>query len=187
MTAEHDQQAPSLIRLITSPQIAQSNRRQVCGAAILITLMTGCAQLPRTGSSRSKDDFWSGRLSLRIQSEPPQSLSAAFELKGTAEEGELRLSTPLGTTLLTARWSPFQALLEAENQTRRFPDIETLLHQATGANMPISALFDWLEGRPSEAKGWSADLSQHADGRITAHRREPAPAAQLRIVLDAMP
>lgn len=114
-------------------------------------------------------------------------MSAAFELKGAPEQGELRLSTPLGTTLLIARWSPTEALLEAENQTRRFPDIETLLQRATGASVPISALFEWLKGRPGEAEGWVTDLSRYADGRVTAQRNQPGPATQLRILLDAAP
>jgi outer membrane lipoprotein LolB len=163
------------------------DRRRVFGAALLVSLLSACAQLPRGGASRSTENFWSGRLSLQVQSEPAQSLSAAFELKGAADRGELRLSTPLGTTLLTARWSPTEALLEAENQIRRFPDIDTLLLQATGASVPVAALFEWLKGRQGEAEGWSADLSRHADGRIAARRTLPAPAAQLRIVLDALP
>lgn len=149
-------------------------------------LLAGCAQLPRSDpSKRPLENYWSGRLALQVQSEPHQSLSAAFELKGTASAGELRLSTPLGTTLLSARWSAIEALLEAGNQVRRFPDIDALLLQATGASVPVSALFDWLKGRPSQAEGWTADLSRYEDGRITARRDLPAPAAQLRIVLDA--
>lgn len=163
------------------------SRRTICVAAALAALLAGCAQLPRTSAKGSADAFWSGRLSLQVQSSPPQSLSAAFELKGAPERGELRLSTPLGTTLLTARWSPTEAMLEAENQTRRFSDIQTLLLQATGANVPLPALFGWLNGEPSQADGWAADLSRHADGRIIASRSQPAPAAQLRIVLDAAP
>lgn len=148
-------------------------------------MLAGCAQLPRSSPRAQADDFWSGRLSLQVHSDPPQSLSAAFELKGASERGELRLSTPLGTTLLTARWSPAEAMLQAENKTRRFPDIQTLLLQATGADVPLPALFSWLKGQPNQAEGWTADLTRHADGRITASRSLPAPAAQLRILLDA--
>lgn len=170
-----------------TPPTRKNDRRRLCGAALVAAFLSGCAQLPRTSASSASDDFWSGRLSLQIQSDPPQSLSAAFELKGAPDRGQLRLSTPLGTTLLSASWSPLEALLEAENQTRRFPNIDTLLLQATGASVPVPALFQWLRGRPSEAAGWTADLSRHADGRITAGRSLPAPAAQLRIVLDAAP
>lgn len=163
------------------------SERRLWLTGALAVLLAGCAQLPRSDASGpSLENSWSGRLSLQVQSEPPQSLSAAFELKGTAAAGELRLSTPLGTTLLSARWSAVEALLEAGQQSRRFPDIDTLLLQATGASVPVRALFDWLEGKPSQAEGWTVDLSRHADGRITARREAPAPAAQLRIVLDAL-
>lgn len=184
------QRAQGLSRSIKStaePDHQYPGRRKVCGALLLATFLSGCAQLPRQASRSAGEDFWSGRLSLHIQSDPLQSLSAAFELKGAPDQGELRLSTPLGTTLLTARWSPTEALLDAENKTHRFPNIDTLLQQATGASVPLLALFDWLRGRASEAEGWSADLSRRSDGRITARRNLPAPAAQLRIVLDAAP
>jgi outer membrane lipoprotein LolB len=56
--------------------------------------------------------------------------------------------------------------------------------QTTGAAVPISALFDWLAGVPTSAPGWAADLSQQPKGRIAAKRTEPAPYADLRIVVD---
>jgi len=34
------------------------------------------------------------------------------------------------------------------------------------------------------AAGWRADLSQHANGRITARRTEPPPQAELRLVFE---
>ncbi len=186
MSAEKSRPARGLRRSIPLEAL-EPGRRRVCAAAAIAALLPGCAQLPRSSPRASASDFWSGRLSLQVQSAPPQSLSAAFELKGAPEQGELRLHTPLGTTLLSARWSPTEAVLEAENQTRRFPDIQTLLLQATGADVPVTALFEWLKGRPSQADGWAADLTRHADGRITASRSLPAPAAQLRIILDAVP
>ncbi len=161
-------------------------RRQLCGGVSLTLLLGACAQLPRSPRPASSD-LWSGRLSLRVQSDPPQSLSAAFELKGTADQGELRLSTPLGTTLLSARWTANEALLDAGNQTQRYANIDTLVQQTTGASLPVGGLFDWLRGQPSQADGWVADLSRHASGRISARRLLPAPVAELRIVLDAAP
>ena len=56
--------------------------------------------------------------------------------------------------------------------------------QATGAAVPMSALFAWLRGDNASASGWTADLSRQSEGRITATRSQPAPKAELRIVLD---
>jgi len=128
--------------------------------------------------------FWSGRISLQLQSEPPQAFFAGFELKGKASDGELTLISPLGSILGIMRWSPSEAILEQGGTVRRFASTDDLLAQATGAAVPISALFDWLAGIDTPTPGWAADLSQQPAGRITAKRSNPTPQADLRIVLD---
>jgi outer membrane lipoprotein LolB len=82
------------------------------------------------------------------------------------------------------RWSPFEALLEQGSTTRRYASSDELLAQITGAAIPMSALFDWLAGIDTPTPGWVADLSKQPDGRISARRINPAPAADLRIVLN---
>jgi len=128
--------------------------------------------------------FWAGRIGLQVQSEPPQAFFAGFELKGQASTGELTLISPLGSILGVVRWSPFEALLEQGNTSRRFASSDELLVHITGAAIPMSALFDWLAGIDTTAPGWVADLSKQPDGRISARRINPAPAADLRIVLN---
>jgi outer membrane lipoprotein LolB len=131
------------------------------------------------------NEFWSGRISLQVQSEPAQSFSASFELKGRPERGELSLISPLGSVLGVLRWSPGEAMLDSGNgKIQRFASVDELMAQATGAAVPLAALFAWLQGEPASASGWSADLSRHAQGRISAKRTEPAPQADLRVVLD---
>ena len=131
-----------------------------------------------------KNSFWAGRISLQVQSEPVQAFFAGFELKGQAETGELTLISPLGSILAVMRWSPGEAVLEQGGSAKRFASKDELLAQTTGAAVPVSALFDWLVGINTNAPGWTADLSQQAGGRISAKRNEPAPQADLRIVLD---
>jgi outer membrane lipoprotein LolB len=82
------------------------------------------------------------------------------------------------------RWTPTEAVLEENGSIKRFASTDALLAQTTGAAVPASALFDWLDGKNTPAAGWTADLSQQANGRITAKRTAPAPPADLRIVLD---
>jgi outer membrane lipoprotein LolB len=53
-----------------------------------------------------------------------------------------------------------------------------------GTSLPIHALFDWLDGIYTTAAGWSADLVRLEQGRLVATRATPAPAAELRLVLD---
>lgn len=128
--------------------------------------------------------FWSGRLSLKVESEPPQSLSAGFDLTGSPEAGELVFTSPLGTTLATVRWRPGLAELQQGTQVTRRDSLAALTAELGGTALPVAALFAWLRGTPEQADGWVVDLSRHADGRITAQRQQPAPAAQLRIVFQ---
>jgi outer membrane lipoprotein LolB len=149
-------------------------------------LITACAQLPRAATQQGmKSELWTGRISLQVQSEPAQSFSASFELRGQAERGELSLISPLGSVIGVLRWSPGEAILDSGNgKVQRFASVDELMAQATGAAVPMGALFAWLQGDNAAASGWSADLSRYQDGRISAKRIQPAPQADLRVVLD---
>jgi outer membrane lipoprotein LolB len=128
--------------------------------------------------------LWRGRLVVRVESAQPQSLTASFELSGDTQAGELILYTPLGTTAATLSWSPQNAVLRANGDVRHFQSLGDLISHAVGTDIPVSALFAWLAGDNRSADGWLADLSQHSQGRITARRNAPAPAAELRLVLE---
>lgn len=149
-------------------------------------LIAGCAH-PVSGKALKdiKKELWTGRISLLVKSEPEQSFSAGFELKGKSERGELTLISPLGNVLGVLRWSPGEAELDSGNQKiQRFDSVDALMAQATGAAVPLSALFAWLQGDDANVSGWSADLSRQGEGRISARRTQPAPQADLRVVLD---
>lgn len=154
--------------------------------AFAIFLIAGCTQPPRAPDQNDLiDEYWAGRISLQVQSEPAQSFSASFELKGQPGQGELKLISPLGSVLGVLRWTPGEAVLDSGNgKVQRFSSVDELMAQATGAAVPIAALFAWLQGDPASASGWSADLSRHNEGRISAKRTQPAPQADLRVILD---
>lgn len=149
-------------------------------------LIAGCAQPPRAKAQDGvQSDLWTGRISLQVLSEPAQSFSASFELKGKPERGELSLISPLGSVLGVLRWSPGEAVLDSGNgKVQRFASVDELMAQATGAAVPLGALFAWMQGDNAAVSGWSADLSRYQDGRISAKRTQPAPQADLRVVLD---
>lgn len=161
-------------------------RLLVPGCLFATFLIAGCADSIRTTPLNSpKNESWSGRISLHVLSEPEQSFSAAFELKGKPDRGELTLTSPLGNVLGVLRWSPGEAELDSGQQKiQHFSSVDTLMAQATGAAVPLGALFAWLQGDNASVSGWSADLSRHAEGRISARRVQPAPQADLRVVLD---
>ena len=155
-------------------------------------------------------DVLSGRLALRVEpvaNEAPRSVSAAFDLRGDSSAGTLGLSTPLGSMLAQARWSPAEVVLTTPRETRRFASLDELTREALGESVPIEAWFDWLRGRPWPGApsapldaaptapsnppapgfrqlGWRVDLSQFGAGTIAATREAPAPVVTVRIRLD---
>ncbi|MDO5289258.1 MAG: lipoprotein insertase outer membrane protein LolB [Pseudomonadota bacterium] len=161
-----------------------ASRRLAC-AALALALLSGCASgLREPTVADTEASHWRGRLSLNVDSEPPQSFSAAFDLSGSAQAGELSLSSPLGSTLAVMQWAPGQALLRQGEQTRHYHSIEQLAAEVTGTPLPVQALFGWLHGQPQAVPGWQADLSRLSDGRLIARRSMPLPTAELRVVLD---
>jgi len=152
-------------------------------AAILLASLALAGCVTTAGYVDPQTGPWSGRLSLQVQSDPPQSFSAAFELAGDAGRGELRLFSPFGNTLAELRWQPADAVLVQGGSERHYESVDRLLEQATGAPLSAQALFDWLRGQNTAIAGWQADLSQWRQGRLSA-RRETPPAAELRLALD---
>ena len=140
----------------------------------------------------------SGRLSVRVAGQPERGISADFELQGSARDGQLLLSGPLGTTLARAVWSPGQAVLASAGSETRFPDLDSLTTAALGEAVPMAALFDWLRGRPwagagsvargdgvpgFEQLGWQIDLARWAEGWVEARRAAP-PAVTVKARLE---
>ena len=171
---------------------AQSSRWQrwlLCLFAILF--VTGCAI--NTGSRGQRDvnsSSWHGRLAVRVDADtsptnaPSQSFSAAFELQGNAQHGTLLLLTPLGSTAASVRWTAMSATLQSGAETREFPDVQALVYHLLGTDIPVPALFAWLDGQPVAHDGWQVDLARRSEGKITARRLTPMPMAELRLILE---
>ena len=169
-------------------------------AFVCALLASACTTLPPP--SPTAGDTLSGRLALRVEalgSAAPRAFSAAFDLRGNARSGTLGLSTPLGSTLAEARWSPAEVVLATPQGTRRFSSLDELTREALGESVPIEAWFDWLRGRPwpgapSEASaappqgfaqlGWRVDLGGFEQGTVAATRESPPPTVSVRIRLD---
>ncbi len=156
------------------------NRRMaLLGAAVMLS---GCAS--RSVVPANNGRFWSGRLGLQVHSEPPQQWHALFELQGSVQTGELKLLSPMGHLLALLSWDEREAELERGNERQKAPTVQDLMQRLTRTAVPVQALFDWLEGRAMLHAGWEPDLGHLAQGRISARRVSPEPAALLRIVLD---
>ena len=159
---------------------------------LALSLLAACA-------TRAPDPtVTTGRLALRVDASaerPAQNVSAGFELAGDGRQGELKLLSPLGTQLASARWAPGLALLITGDGERRFDTLDRLSREALGEALLLAAWPDWLAGRPwpaaphtpnaegFEQQGWQVQLTRQAEGFIEARRSAP-PAVQLRIKLD---
>ena len=151
-------------------------------SVVLAMALAGCAT-PRSPPSPAGQPHWVGRLTLKVENDPRLSFSAGFDLRGSAREGALELATPLGNTAALLDWSAAGARLQVPGEPpRRAASLEALVRAATGTDIPIAVLFDWLAGQPTVAPGWQVDLSQRAEGRLQARRQQPP--AELRLVLD---
>lgn len=170
-------------------------------ALLLASVMAGCASTPPVPGEAP---WTSGRLSLRIEAQPEraaQSVSVAFELRGDGRGGELRLNSPLGTRVATARWAPGVAVLDQGQGEQAYDSLEALSQEALGEALPLAALPDWLAGRPwpgaphasgvagpggFEQLGWQVDLARRGEGWIEL-RRSAAPAVRVRVKLEEAP
>jgi len=158
---------------------------RILASLILLCSLIACTT-PRPPAAPTEPAAlsWSGRLALRIDSEPAQSFSAGFELTGGAQSGKLTVFSPFGATLAELTWSPGAARLRSDGKQQEFSSVDALTRSAVGSELPIAALFRWLAGENPAVDGWQADLSQLASGRLEARRAAPAPTVLLRLVLD---
>ena len=155
--------------------------------AVCLCSLLGCASRPEVAppnASQTPPSHWQGRLSVRVQSDPPQAWAADFELSGTAQSGRLKLSGPLGIQLADLTWSPLGAQLSARGETRSYASLDELASQMSEHALPVEALFGWLNGRTQAIAGW--DVQLEPGQRLVARRTEPLPTAELRVIWVSM-
>jgi outer membrane lipoprotein LolB len=161
--------------------------RRVCtwiSVAFATFLLAACAIPARTSSTSDAENQWQGRLAIKVAGASPQSLSADFALQGNAQTGSLLFLSPLGTAVAQLEWAPGLAQLRQGGETQQFPSLNALVFQATGTEVPVAALFDWLHGAATEAPGWRVDLQNLPQGKLQAWRDDSAAPANLRILLE---
>jgi outer membrane lipoprotein LolB len=156
-------------------------------ATLVLVLLSGCAsqrlQPPHDPATQATQAHWQGKLSVKVWSQPMQAFSANFELQGLPSQGELLLSTALGTTVAHMQWQPGVATLQANGSLQQFDSLQELARQSTGTELPIASLFAWLQGQEEVATGWQVDMQDLPQGRLLA-RRVDGVQAELKIILE---
>ena len=164
-------------------------------ALLALALLSACAAPVR---QPGEAPWTTGRLSVRIDAtaqQTAQSMSAAFELRGNSDSGELRLNSPLGSRVAGARWAPGLAVMSNGDADQRYDNLDELSRRAFGEPLPLAALPDWLAGKPwpgapheksdsgFDQLGWQVSLARRSEGWIEA-RRSAAPVVLVRVKLD---
>ena len=172
-------------------------RAAALGSALLLA---ACAVVP--APPPEVGESLSGRLAVKVDADAgnaARSVSAAFELQGDPQRGRLNLATPLGSVLAQARWAPGLVVLITPQGERQFADLDALTSEVLGESLPVTALFDWLRGRPwpgatstsntppaergFEQLGWAVSLARFDDAWVVATRAR-APTVTVRAKLD---
>ncbi len=166
-------------------------------ALLLAAALAGCASTP----PRASDQSIVGRLVLQVSAtdtDAARLFSAGFELRGEPEAGQLDLFAPTGTVVARAVWRPGSAQLDIGQGPARYANLADLTRRALGEQLPMEALFDWLQGRPwpalphqamakgFEQAGWQVDTSGLARGAVVA-KRDSRPVVTLRLRVEPAP
>jgi outer membrane lipoprotein LolB len=82
------------------------------------------------------------------------------------------------------QWAPGSAVLTGTGTPRQFDSLGALTQATIGLDIPITALFDWLQGTASQAASWEADLTELANGKLTAKRTAPDMRAEIKLLME---
>lgn len=120
--------------------------------SLLFLLLSGCstpppiAYIPIHIEQVSQAQAWEVRGKIAVRT-PEERFSANLYWFHTQEREELRLTTPIGTTVLQLTSTPELTQLVIDGQRYQHHDPQLLLQRATGWSIPIDSLPLWLTGQ----------------------------------------
>ena len=157
-------------------------------SAWVCVMFSACSTTPLSPQAAkpivTHERSWQGRISVMVHSEPPRVNTASFSLQGDPQAGELQFYSPMGTTLALLQWQGSSVHLHRGQAPEIYASMDDLTEQLTGSALPISALFDWLDGKPHPVSGWQAQLPAANANTLMAYRSQPQPTVTLRIQLE---
>jgi outer membrane lipoprotein LolB len=121
------------------------------GEFLLILLLTGCAALPVPESPPStltpatiKDWKFNGRISL---TRGDQGWHAGLDWENRADHYRLQVTGPLGQGALQLTGDASGVtLIDSDARIHTAHDVDTLLAQATGWDLPVAGMHYWVRG-----------------------------------------
>lgn len=147
---------------------------KVVAVSALALVLAGCAttvpptQTSVTEASSLNELVRQGRFALRAEgpSEPSEAVQGSFVWRDVSGRLTLDLNNPFGSTLARVQVDPGQAVLtQANGETMRSPDPDTLVQQVMGRRVPVREIRTWLR-TPLRAVPTMQQVKRDEQGRI---------------------
>lgn len=138
---------------------------------LLLSLFAGCAGLdapPPPRPARASIDAFTltGRLSVHQEE---KSYQAGIEWQHGPQRDEILLSGPLGQGLARLERDAGGArLTTSDHKVVEAADGDALARQMLGFELPLSALPDWVLGRPRDLPGWRIEVLRYESAAADA-------------------
>lgn len=132
---------------------------------LLLLLLAGCTTVPATVQRPAQIDApfaFNGRVAVR---QGEQRDSANVRWVHRAEEDEILLLAPLGQTVARIHRDGEMATLEASGKNYSARDMETLMQQVLGWQLPLSGLQYWVTAMP--APGSEFGVERETNGQVS--------------------
>jgi outer membrane lipoprotein LolB len=137
---------------------------------LLAALLSGCATAPVAVQRPPQADApfaFNGRVAIK-QGELHDSSGLRWVHRAT--EDDILLLAPLGQTLARIHRSDGEATLEAAGKHYAAQDMETLMQQVLGWQLPLSGLRYWVTALP--APNGESSIERDANGQVALLRQQ---------------
>ena len=137
---------------------------------LLLVLLAGCASVPVAVQRAPEADApfaFNGRVAVR-QGERRE--SAGLRWVHRAVEDEILLLAPLGQTVARIRRDVQEVTLDANGRHYAAQDMETLMQQVLGWQLPLSGLRYWVTALP--APEGASGIERDANGQVSVLRQQ---------------
>jgi outer membrane lipoprotein LolB len=155
---------------------------------VLILLLGGCASAPVALQRPAQADApfaFNGRVAVK---QGERNDSAGVNWVHSAAEDEILLLAPLGQTVARIHRDGHEATLETNGNHYAAQDMESLMQQVLGWQLPLSGLSHWVTGLP--APQGEFQVERETNGQMSLLRQQGWEISYSRYAattLDALP
>jgi outer membrane lipoprotein LolB len=155
---------------------------------LLFLLLAGCTSVPVAVQRPALADApfaFNGRVAVK---HGEQRDSAGVRWVHRAAEDEILLLAPLGQTMARIHRDGTEVTLEASGKNYTAQDMETLMQQVLGWQLPLSGLRHWVTALP--APDGESSIERNANGQVSVLRQQGWEIAYSRYAAtaaDALP